>query len=178
MMNKKTTYKAKGGKTGSRKGKGPKLIKDPKILAKMSNSEIANMLAHHFGAEGIGAKKKGGSVASRPVPKALVDSIEKEIKKMERELRKEGFDEIEIQRYRNDFFTNKKSPKKKTRTAKAGGMTGMQKQPMPKPKPRKKPKKPRGTIGKQYDTMMGKPMTAKTGGRVSSKGTGHKNRLY
>lgn len=65
MMTKKTAYRAKGGKTGSRKGKGPKLVMDPKILDKMTNKEIANMLAYHFGAEGIGAKKKGGTVGKK-----------------------------------------------------------------------------------------------------------------
>lgn len=132
-MNKKTAYRAKGGKTGSRKGKGPKLIMDPKILDKMTNKEIANMLAYHFGAEGIGAKKKGGTVGLE-----------------------------------------------------AGGFPGVAKPAKGKTtKPqKKKPSKPKGIISKQYDSMMQKfgkkPMTAKKGGRVSSKSkSGCKpNRLY
>lgn len=82
-MNKKTTYKAKGGKTGSRKGKGPKLVYDPKILATMSNKEIANMLAHHFGAEGIGAKKKGGTVGRKAGGSPGMSEQDKKMKRID-----------------------------------------------------------------------------------------------
>lgn len=45
---------------------------------------------------------------------------------------------------------------------------------MKKKKPKKKNSKPRGIIGQQYDTLMGKSITMKKGGKV---GCSH-NRLY
>lgn len=60
MMEKTKAYKG-----GRKVGKTPKLITDPKILDKMTDKEIANMLAAHGGLEGLGAKKAGGTVGRK-----------------------------------------------------------------------------------------------------------------
>ena len=57
--------KTKAYKGGRKISKTPKLITDPKILDKMSDKEIANMLAANFGLAGIGAKKTGGTVGRK-----------------------------------------------------------------------------------------------------------------
>jgi hypothetical protein len=60
MMKKTKAYKG-----GRKISKTPKLITDPKILDKMSDKEIADMLAANFGLTGIGAKKTGGTVGRK-----------------------------------------------------------------------------------------------------------------
>lgn len=57
--------KTKAYKGGRKISKTPKLITDPKILDKMSDKEIADMLAANFGLSGIGAKKTGGTVGRK-----------------------------------------------------------------------------------------------------------------
>lgn len=73
MMKKTKAYKG-----GRKISKTPKLITDPKILDKMSDKEIANMLAANLGLAGIGAKKTGGTVGRKSgkkvgtkIPKAM-----------------------------------------------------------------------------------------------------------
>lgn len=138
MMKKTKAYKG-GRKVGKVK---PKLITDPKILDKMSDKEIANMLAAHGGLEGMGAKKAGGTVGRKAGKKVGTKGKSTQV-----QARKEYY------KTKEDYLKSISTP----------ASAKNRKMPYKKPAPKKKPK---SMIEKQMDIVMPKQQTMKSGKRV------------